>query len=546
MRLVTTLIVLVTLSGFASGQSAYWFIRSNSSTGQEVSRVDKNRTPALSERALERRRKQGIELRSTDYSHRDPAFEQLLRRNGFRIRGYSRWLDAYSAEPLPGVQRTEDIKPLLFQLGYRMEPVHSLSSGSVEYNIPYLNREMLMPAPPPADHWYDYGEAWNQTHMVHGEVLHDEGYEGQSKVIAILDGSFYQSNLIGGLQRAYDEGRVLAAYNFVNGDTNVYRAVGTHGTSVWSVMGTQMDGRLVGSAPRASYVLLVSEDDENESKVEEDYWVMAVEFADSIGADVINSSLGYNTFDTDPDYSPEDMDGRTATVTYGAVMAHRAGMVVVSSAGNTGAGSWRIISAPADADSILAIGAVDSTRVVSPFSGRGPSADGRVKPDVMAQGVLTAILNSIGQVDRGNGTSFASPVIAGFAACLWEAVPGATNYEIMNAIRQSADRFTLPNEDYGYGIPDFRLALELVGVNEPRSVRLYPNPASDKLRLHLPSDAEAVYTIVSLEGKVVQSGTLAFPQNDHVVLSAGLSNGMYILHLEQSGESHRFKFHLLR
>ncbi|KAB2809947.1 S8 family serine peptidase [Phaeocystidibacter luteus] len=542
-----SLLVLLAFSLNGTAQYKYWVFLESSEQQLEWFENHKNElSPAISDLALQKRVERNVSLEISDYQRRNPQLERLLIEADAKIHGYSRWLNAYSIETSHQIHELSDVidKRVLFQLGlynpgFEIQPVRSLLIEEVENTTPSLETHSAvraLAAAPPGDHWFDYGEAWQQTDMVKGHVLHDAGFEGRGLLIAVLDGAFYHANEWGGLQRAFDDGRVVATYDFVNNDTNVFRAAGFHGTRVWSIMCAEMDGQLVGSAPKASYALLRSEDDESETKVEEDNWIFAMEFADSIGADVINSSLGYTTFDSGIDYTPEDMDGRTAIVTYGAVMAHRKGMVVVTSAGNTGASNWRIISAPADADSVLAVGAVDSNRVVGGFSARGPSADGRVKPDIMAQGVLTAHLGQYGLVTRGNGTSFSAPVMAGFAACFWEANPTATNYQIMNWIRQSADRYGNPNSDYGYGIPNFGTAMELSGAMEASPSYVFPNPADSEVRLRLDMEGPAEYTITTIDGAVAASGEIQFPRNDYLTLGSSLSNGLYILTVTSEGE----------
>ncbi len=545
-RLIVFGILLASsLSGF--GQERYWLflnepIVTSRADGSKYYVIDST-TIALSERALERRRRQGIELQSTDFNR--PTGQNIvgyLRTLGYRIHGYSRWLNAYSVEVPAGVEDPNGaIEPTIaFQIGLNlpMQKVQSLEVQEAPNTVLSENRSAVAAVPcPPGDHWYNYGEGWQQTHMVRGEVLHDNGFEGRGMLIAVLDGSFYEADVYGGLMRAFAEGRVVATYDFVNGDTNAFRATGTHGTRVFSIMATENDGRLVGSAPKASYALLRSEDEQSETKVEEDNWIFAAEFADSIGADVINSSLGYTTFDSGNNYGPQDMNGRTAIVTQGAVMAHRAGMVVVSSAGNTGSNTgWRIVSAPADADSILAVGAVDSTEFVGGFSARGPTVDGRVKPDVMAQGVLNAHLGQWGSVIRGNGTSFSAPVIAGFAACFWEANPEATNYEIMNWIRQSSNRYNNPDSDYGYGIPDFSRAMVLSGAMSSSEDILFPNPTSGELRIQMDLPEGSAYRIHDIMGRTIMQGELDLPLNARLELPATTANGIYFFEVEKSEE----------
>lgn len=496
--------------------------------------------PALSERAKLRRERQGIPLRQTDFSNRNPEFEAKLKEMGYTIHGYSRWLNSYSVSLPEEGFNFDELKELYENDPFHkaeLIPVRSLTRLEAPQTSPILDEApILSAAAAPATHVYDYGQAWAQTEMVHGEALHDLGYDGSGMLIGVIDGSFFNANNIGPLYQVFQQGRVLATYDFVNGDTNVFRPVGSHGTRVWSIMAADLEPQFVGSAPRASYVLLRSEDDESESKVEEDNWIFAMEFADSIGVDVINSSLGYNVFDTDPSYFPSDMDGRTAIVTRGAVMAHRAGMVVLNSAGNSGASTWRIITAPADADSILSIGAVDSLGQVATFSSRGPTADGRIKPDVSAQGVLTAHFGTTGVVTRGNGTSFSSPLLAGFVTCFWQANPNATNYEIMDWVRQSASHYARPNNDIGYGIPNFQFAMQLSGTIASSSSIFYPNPSSGTLYVKMESGETANYQIIDINGRVVADGTLTFARNDRILFPSGAANGLYQVRVIQGDE----------
>lgn len=550
MKQLTLLFLLTILGIHTQAQQRYWVFldelenkpaESLTDSDWEADQQRLKKVANLSDRAIERRERLNIPLRTTDVSRGNYWVERALHARGFRIRGYSRWLRAYSVE----VESETELKAFTEAFTYTndgcgmseahtltFQPVRSMKVQRALNTLPLNSSSAVKAVAPHSHHWYNYGEAYSQTDMVNGHYLHDQGFDGRDMVIAVLDGSFFGADEYGGLARIYDEGRVLAEYDFVNGDTNVYRGTGTHGSRVFSIMGADVDGRMVGSAPKASYALLRTEDEQSETHIEEDHWIFAMEFADSLGADVINTSLGYTTFDSGVDYTPADMDGRTAIVTYGATMAHRAGMVVVSSAGNSGATNWRIISAPADADSILAVGAVDSNEVVALFSSRGPSADGRVKPDVMAQGVLTSHLGSFGVVVQGNGTSFSSPVIAGFAACFWQANPDASNYQIMDWIRQSFDRFGNPNADYGYGIPDFKLAMSIGGaIDAIEAYLIYPNPTTGSLVIRTPVTTPLEYSITNSIGQEVQSGEIAFPQNGYLQLSPALSNGVYLLTL---------------
>lgn len=331
----------------------------------------------------------------------------------------------------------------------------------------------------------EYGVSFRQINMLGGDVLHDYGFLGRGKLIAVIDGGFFKVNELPAFDSLINAGRIIDTYDFIERNKQVYED-SPHGMQVLSTMGGNLPGQLVGTAPNADYVLLRSELTSSEFLTEEEYWVSAAEYADSIGADIINSSLGYTTFD-DPsqDHTYQDMNGNTTRVTIGADMAASKGILVVNSAGNSGNNSWKFIGAPADADSILSIGAVDSTGKLAGFSSRGPSSDGQVKPEIVAMGQLTVLSATSGSgVVRGNGTSFSSPVIAGLAACLWEAHPELSAMQIRQSIIESASQFNTPDGNLGYGIPDFITAhIRLSGYdmrlfNSDSIIRIFPNPFS--------------------------------------------------------------------
>jgi len=264
----------------------------------------------------------------------------------------------------------------------------------------------------------------------------------------------------------------------------------SHGTSVLSIMAAYWPDSLIGAAPDATYHLFRSEDPLSETNLEEDNWVAAAELADSIGADIINSSLGYSLFDSSwMDYNYSDMNGDVAWCTQGADIAAEKGILVVNSAGNSGLSQWHHITAPSDGDNVLAVGAVDMNRSFATFSGWGPSSDGDVKPDVCAQGRGTYFAGLDSTVRIGNGTSFSAPLIAGMAACLMQAAPGSSPSEIREAIRKSAHLFKSPNDSLGYGIPDMMKALALLrgdGSDESIEWMVYPNPFDELINVILP------------------------------------------------------------
>jgi subtilisin family serine protease len=281
--------------------------------------------------------------------------------------------------------------------------------------------------------------------------------------------------------------------------------------SVLSIIGGYVPGELTGTAPDASFWLLRSEDVGTEFIIEEDNWIAAAEFADSAGVDIINTSLGYSEFDDSlQNHTYAQMNGDIARISRAADIAASKGILVVVSAGNQGSQAWRYISAPADADSVLAIGAVDQSGFIAGFSSRGPSSDQQVKPTVMAIGQGTYVSALDGTIKQGNGTSYSAPVISGLVACLWQANPDAAAMELYASICKSADRFNQPNDDYGYGIPDFALAHVLLQTareeDEPtKQMNVFPTLFSNQLYIIFHSEIQepADVALFDVTGKLV-------------------------------------------
>ncbi|MCD4735435.1 MAG: S8 family serine peptidase, partial [Bacteroidales bacterium] len=392
-----------------------------------------------------------------------------------------------------------------------------------------------------ASHFYDYGAAYNQIHMLNGDVLHDLGFDGEGIIIAVLDAGFLNADNLSAFQSLWSNGQILGYKDFVSPDDPHIFDSHFHGSAVLSTMGANLPGIMVGTAPKASYWLLRSEDGDTENIIEELNWVSAAEFADSSGADIINSSLGYTVFD-DPSWNHtyQDMDGNTVPITIGADIAASKGMIVVNSAGNSGSSSWFYIGAPADGDSVFSIGAVDANGNLASFSSNGPTSDGRIKPNVCSQGEgATYIEPWGGTVSSGNGTSFSSPIIAGVTACLWQANPQYRNLEILQAIEQSSSLYTGPNNQMGYGIPDYALANSILTViphNELKNDKIIvsPNPFTDVLNINI-IDEQNVRNleILDLSGRLAYQSSYAGNKNDLSItgLNSLLSKGAYFLRL---------------
>ena len=310
-----------------------------------------------------------------------------------------------------------------------------------------------------------YGNGREQIEMVGGHRLHNIGMKGKGITIAVLDGGFQNADAIPAMQHA----NIIGAKDFVYPNSPYFYQETDHGTKVLSAMAVNEPEVLVGTAPDARYWLLRCEDQQSEQPVEEDYWAMAAEFADSVGVDIINSSLGYNDYDGDSAYYHQrDLDGRTALISRTASMLARKGIILVNSAGNSGMGPWKKIVFPSDANDILTVGAMNQEKKNAPFSGVGPTQDGRVKPDVMALGSPSALISGRGTVIRDMGTSFSTPIVAGLVACLWQALPDKTALEIIDLVRQTGSSYQEPDNIYGYGLPNFWRAYMIGSLGKPR------------------------------------------------------------------------------
>lgn len=443
----------------------------------------------LSQKALDRRSAQGIDLDILDVPVHQEYVSQITASAGITVMAKSKWLncvhvrgseeDINSLEELPFVDHVHFANKLLN------------TSGRPNDMLQYANANKVMETM--AD--FSYGNSANQIQMLNGHLLHQQDFTGSGMTIAVLDNGFPGVNTTQPFQRLFDNNLILGGYNFVAGSDNIYTG-GTHGTLVLSTIGGYTEGQLVGTAPDAFYYLFVTEDTAQENPVEESYWVEAAEMADSLGVDVINTSLGYFIYEN-PNYSYtyEDINGDTAFITRGANIAFTRGMLCVTSAGNTATTANPHIGVPADAFNTLTVGAVNDEEQYATFSSIGPSFDGRVKPDVMARGVASVLSNTQGDIAAANGTSFSSPITAGLVACLWQALPELTNQQLLQIIRQSADRFNNPDAQYGYGIPDFALAREIgLGVSEKEKqlFLLYPNPSYSLINISFPKEIDEV------------------------------------------------------
>ena len=393
----------------------------------------------LSAKSVERRTKQGLPVDSTDL----PVCRQYvdaIQAEGVKVLVAGKW-ENFVTVSCSDTAVMERISTLPF-----------VRARSESQRDTVINRPLRMEHP--------YGAAAAQLQISNGHLLHQAGFKGKGMTIAVIDAGFHNLDRI----KAMDNLSIEGVRDFVDPQSDIY-AENSHGLSVLSCMAMNKPHIMIGTAPEASYWLLRSEDESSESLVEQDYWAAAIEFADSVGVDLVNTSLGYHSFDdASCNYRYRDLNGRYALMSRQASRAADKGMVVVCSAGNAGAGTWKKITPPADAENVIAVGAVDKQGDLAPFSSVGNTADGRVKPDVMAVGLAADIMGTDGNLRLANGTSFSSPILCGMVACLWQACPQLTAKEIIEVVRRSGNRADAPDNIFGYGIPDFWKAyLEVKG-----------------------------------------------------------------------------------
>ncbi|WP_242918748.1 S8 family serine peptidase [Pontibacter liquoris] len=493
----------------------------------------------LSPRSLERRQRQHISLTSRDLPV-NPAYVSELKKQGVPVWYTSRWFNAAvvqcSDEQLAQLEKLPFVKGsyTLNRIAQPRQESHPLQQDQK------LSFSIKVPAPAGAQ---DYGPAFHQANMLGAVDLHQAGFRGEGMLIAVLDAGFPNLNAIPALTQLLQNKQLQGTFDFVLNQQDVFGG-DAHGTSVLSTMAAYAPGTFLGTAYGASYLLLRTEDAATEHPLEEINWLLAAEYADSAGADVINSSLGYTTFDAPAQsYTYADLDGNTALVSRAADMAAAAGILVVASAGNDGNKAWHFISAPADADSVLTVGAVDSLGMKAAFSSFGPASDGRIKPDVVALGQLAYVLNVAGNVGQSNGTSFSGPIMAGFATCLWQAYPGKTNIEIIQLLHQLGSKANSPDNAIGYGIPSYARIVTALPEASAAASAFITNPVTgEEIILTLGPEWGAqplALSIVDATGKMVYQETLPAGQSRQVLGLRGhsLKQGLYICRLRAGNQS---------
>ena len=513
-----------------------------------------NPSAYLSAKAIQRRTQQKIAIDSTDLPISKTYLDSIALVPNVTIRNQSKWLNQIliiTSDPnaitkinsFPFVKATKEIAPVASPSG---DIISKKKDETYELGNELLSR-INSPSRTGGIQDIQYGSSFNQIHIHEGEYLHNLGFTGNGITIAVLDAGFlaYKTNPAFDSMRL--QGRVLGEWDYVANEASVNED-NFHGAYCLSIIASNRPGVIVGSAPHASFWLLRTEDVVNEYPVEEQNWAAAAEFADSAGADMISTSLGYNLFDN-PIYNhtyPE-RNGNTSIVTRAADFAAHKGMIVTASAGNDGnrADDYKFVSCPADADSVLTVGAVNGTGVLYTITCWGPNSAGKVKPNVMSVGQGTILANTAGNPVGGNGTSYANPNMAGLVACLWEAFPEFTNMEIIDAIQRSADRYMSPDIRYGYGIPNFRIAYDILFKERQRRqyasvlgndwIKPYPVPFTSNFTVLIKAsvDGKASIQLSDAMGRQIERKTLDISTDQYYLVNfvnaSVLAKGVYFI-----------------
>ncbi len=490
---------------------------------------DKNNSPYLvtkpenflSTSAINRRSKNKIAITEQDLPV-TPAYIQELKATGAQIIYPLKWINGILIKEKPS--NIGQIKALKSVAGiYKNMPLDSSADLRLQSQAKQNNDQSTV---------LDYGISSAQISQLGVDKMHALGLTGKDIKITVLDDGFSQANQVSYLQAVYTEKRLLGTLMTDPNLRNIYEG-GSHGTEVWSTIAAQAPGKLYGTAYQAQFAIAQTEESDHELLVEEANWMRGAEWADSLGTDIITSSLGYSEFDnSNYDHTYADMNGRSTLVSKAASWAASKGIICTISAGNQGNDSWKYITAPADADSILSVGAVDRTGLRASFSSIGPSSDLRIKPDVAAMGLATVTGLPSGAIGSLSGTSFSAPLMAGFVAGLMQGNPQKTAQEIIQIIRKSGSQALKPDQLLGYGIPHFDRASQLLSPilgNEPDhfGIQVYPNPVTlgQKIQVNTGQNTAGKLEIINAQGAIVQ--TLSFQQAEFDFFAAPFVSGKY-------------------
>ena len=535
---------------FVFGLVVSLFGQNPSPTCYRVYLSDKNNSPYsinnpsayLSQRAIDKRTRFNIPVTEQDLPVNPQYKQQILALDSqMRPLAVSKWMNTFTvycpdSAIVPQIENLPFVDSILAVGNYNLQVPSE--TQSLEPQLPLVhsfNSETKNES--------DYGEGFVQIAMHNGHLLHEEGFRGEGMLIVVIDNGFGIIDQLSYCQEIVSSNRFFGKYSLVPDCFGE----GSHGGGVTSVMAANSVGSMIGTAPAASYAFIQSENPDSEELIEEDFWANAAEIADSIGADVVNSSLGYYSFPDFPqaNFTYTELDGTHSVASRCATTLVEKGVVVCVSAGNNAS----YIGHPGDAFDILCVGGCYADSIHDELSSHGYTADGRVKPDVTAMSMDVTTYGFIPNGSEGpwtnNGTSFAAPIISGLCACLWQAMPVYTATEIMQIIRESGHLYSNPNPEYGYGIPDFYKAYTThVGIQDHNPVQLsvYPNPATDKLYLTNTDGSIQSISIYNAAGQLV----LQHIVNSNPIIEINVSSlpkGFYVGSARMGGnQTATFKF----
>ena len=483
----------------------------------------------LSNRSLQRRTKQNIAVIEQDLPV-TPAYVTAVKNTGATVLYKTKWMNGVlvecDASLIPTLQNLVQVNSVLYVApGTRPAP-----GGKVRASSKFKETDG------------EAGATDLQLSMLGVNDMHTAGYRGEGKLIAILDAGFPGVNTALPFQHIFNESRFDAAtsYDFVSGSSNVF-SKSNHGTHVLSIVGASIPGSFTGGAYKANFILFVTEYAPSEYRVEEYNWLFAAERADSAGVDVINTSLGYSTFDdASMSYSKSQMDGQTAVITRAANIASSKGIAVVVSAGNEGSLSWGIISAPADSKNVFTVGSVNTAGVKVPSSSTGPTADGRIKPDVVALGSGVSIISPSGDISSGGGTSYAAPLITSLVAGVWQMLPDLTVKQLLDTIRNRSSQFPTPDNFLGYGIPSFTSVVTAIQPESPVVfASVYPNPVVRDLKITLTENIQPDQLrihVFDAKGLSSQTNYSISGANELLMDFSNQKPGLYLLRLQRGNQ----------
>ena len=531
--------VVLFFSSFNLGAQEYYWISFSDKNLNQFSLSSPG--DYLSERAIQRRIRQNIAIDSLDLPVNQNYIKDVINL-GARLIHSSKWLNGITVKA-----ETESFNIKVAKLPFVKE-VQLTKTTSTKSAIQKFDETSGIESIPIDASLY--GPSVYQTSILNGQFLHNRNYKGLGMQIAVLDGGFLNVDKYAAFDSLWANNQILGTKDFVD-PTDDFYSTNYHGMSVLSCMGGNVPGKLIGTATKASYWMIRSEDTDSEFLIEEDNWVAAAEFADSVGVDIINSSLGYTQFDDAAMNHPYSaIDGKTTRVTRGANIAASRGILVFASAGNEGNKTWKYLVAPSDGEKVIGVGAVNKDSIPASFTSYGPAYGGKIKPNVAAVGWNTYLQKSDGSFGYSNGTSFSSPVMAGMAASYWQSVSHVPAVEIKKTIEKFSHLYSNPDVQLGFGVPDFKKAWEFyfpLGVNELNRNShwlVYPNPVTDILILRnngTDFHHEISIEIYTLDGKLVQKWIK--PDANRIELRDlnSLPNGILLLKISSANYSETIK-----